>query len=574
MSINGALQIGRSALAASQVGMQVAGNNMANAATPGYTRRSVLLAPTPDQLVARNTHIGRGVDLLDIRRNVDTALQSRLRDALAQEHSAVIDQRFLGALETIQSELTDNDLSSHLSEFFNTFSELANNPEDNAIRSLVIENGATLADRVSSMRSEYGNLRQEIDRTLNNSIDQVNDLLARIEDINVQIAQAEGGQGESGGGAAGLRDHRDQLVEELATYMDIGVVEPSDPNGGQLNIYVGSTPIMLAGQSRSVELDSEQVDGQAVLTLRVGADGTKFTPKTGRIGALLRQNNETVNPATQTLDTLAEQLIFQVNRLHSQGQGKAGIQSVVGTYMAADTTVPVNDDASRLPFEIENGSFFVHITHSDSGSRSSFRVDVDGETMSLDDIAAQINAAIASGGGTGASASVTSAGALSMSANTGYTLSFADDTSGALAALGINTFFTGSDASNMDVNAVLRENPNLLAAGSGHVPGSNGTALAIAGLQDVPLDALDGRSVREFWQQHVSDFAVRAHAAGRAIESTKVVRESLAAQVQAVSGVSLDEESINLMQFQRQFQAAARFIATIDETLQTLLSIA
>ena len=43
--------------------------------------------------------------------------------------------------------------------------------------------------------------------------------------------------------------------------------------------------------------------------------------------------------------------------------------------------------------------------------------------------------------------------------------------------------------------------------------------------------------------------------------------------MQAVSGVSLDEEVINLLTFQRQFQAAARFIAVIDETLQTLLSI-
>jgi flagellar hook-associated protein 1 FlgK len=67
---------------------------------------------------------------------------------------------------------------------------------------------------------------------------------------------------------------------------------------------------------------------------------------------------------------------------------------------------------------------------------------------------------------------------------------------------------------------------------------------------------------------------VRTAAAADAADGAKLVRESLEAQEQAVSGVSIDEESIDLLLFQRQFQAAARFISTIDETLQTLLSIA
>jgi flagellar hook-associated protein 1 FlgK len=72
----------------------------------------------------------------------------------------------------------------------------------------------------------------------------------------------------------------------------------------------------------------------------------------------------------------------------------------------------------------------------------------------------------------------------------------------------------------------------------------------------------------------VNGLAVKAAGANAAAESSRLVRESIGAQVQAVSGVSLDEESINLLTFQRQFQAAARFINVIDEALRTLLSIA
>jgi len=152
MSINGALHVGRSAIVASQAAIQVAGNNMANAATEGYSRRSVHFLPTRGEQVGRNIFVGRGVDLSEVRREVDTALQARFRDATSNEHASLMDQRFLTAIESIQNELTDNDLSSLLSDFFNSFSEVANNPEDGAVRSLAIEQGQALAQEVQAMR--------------------------------------------------------------------------------------------------------------------------------------------------------------------------------------------------------------------------------------------------------------------------------------------------------------------------------------------------------------------------------------------------------------------------------------
>jgi len=113
----------------------------------------------------------------------------------------------------------------------------------------------------------------------------------------------------------------------------------------------------------------------------------------------------------------------------------------------------------------------------------------------------------------------------------------------------------------------------MVAAGAGLVAGSNDTALAIADLQNAPIDALNNRSLREYWQDAVNSLAVKTSAANMTADSSALVRDSIGAQIQAVSGVSLDEESINLLTFQRQFQAAARFIAVIDETIQTLLNM-
>ncbi|MEE9129553.1 MAG: flagellar basal body rod C-terminal domain-containing protein, partial [Phycisphaerales bacterium] len=480
-----------------------------------------------------------------------------------QEHTALIDQRFLTSIETLQNELTDSDISSALSAFFGAFSELANNPEDPAVRSLVVQQGMTLSNKISALREDYAVVIREIDRELGASVTAVNDILDRISLLNTQIAQTEQGVTET----AALRDQRDLLIDQLAENLDVSVIEQAN---GATDVFVGSVPIVLAGQSRGVELRIQTVQGKTEVSIRVAADGTKLNVSTGRIGGLLRQREETVQPAIDDLDTFAGQLIFQVNRVHSQGQGRYGYDQVTGTYAVDDTTATLNSTAAGLDFPIENGSFFIHVTHKDSGTRTTYQINVDGDAMSLDDLINEINVTVAVPNVT---ASASAGNALVLSANSGYEISFSDDTSGALAALGLHTFFTGADASTIAVNETIQNDPNLVAAGAGHVPGSNGTALALADLQDVAHTELGGSSLREFWRNAVTSLAVKAGAANDAVKSSALVRESLAAQVQAVSGVSLDEETINLLMFQRQFQAAARFIAIIDETLQTLLSI-
>lgn len=563
MSIAGALQIGRSALAASQAAMQVAGNNMANAATEGFHRRTIHLSAAGDVRIGRNAFIGQGVHLQSIRREVDSALLSRLRDAISQESTALVDQRFLSTIEVLQNELTDQDLSSSLSAFFNAFSELANNPEDHAVRSLVVQEGLTLANKISVLRESYTGVIKQIDRELGASVIEVNDLLDQISLLNKQISQTEQGVSE----AAALRDQRDLIIDQLAKQLDISVIEQSN---GSTDIFVSSVPIVLAGASRGVELRTESVNGQIEVSVRVRDDGTILNTSSGKIGGLLRQRADTVQPTMDDLDLLASELIYQVNRIHSQGQGKSGFDQVTGTYGVDDVTAALNSSTAGLDFDTDNGSFFIHVTNKESGIRTTYQINVDGSTDSLNDLINEINVTV---GVPNVTASVGVANTLNLAANSGYEISFSDDTSGALASLGINTFFDGADAGTIKLNSAVENDPNFLAVGAGHIAGSNDTALALAALEDVPIANLSNKSIRQFWQDSVTSLAVKAGAANSAVSSSSLVRGSLDAQMQAASGVSLDEESINLLTYQRQFQAAARFIAVIDQTLQTLLSI-
>jgi flagellar hook-associated protein 1 FlgK len=275
-----------------------------------------------------------------------------------------------------------------------------------------------------------------------------------------------------------------------------------------------------------------------------------------------------VVPAIVSLDTLTREVMFLVNQVHSRSQGQIGISSVTGLNRITNASIPL--DQTEIPFTMRNGAFEMHVKSLATGLRTTVVIAVDPATATLTDLRNAVNAAVPAGTAT---ASITADNTLRLDANAGYELSFANDTSGVLAGLGINSLFGGYDAKTIEVNAQILGDPRLLAVGRDHVEGSNGGALAIAALSSQQVESLGGRSIRGFWTAETTALGVRAEAAINRADSTKLVRESLDSQVQAMSGVSIDEESINMLAYQRQFQAAARFITIIDETIQQLLAL-
>ena len=92
-------------------------------------------------------------------------------------------------------------------------------------------------------------------------------------------------------------------------------------------------------------------------------------------------------------------------------------------------------------------------------------------------------------------------------------------------------------------------------------------------MRETPQTDLGGQSIAERWNQTVQTIAVKTGAARTAAESATIVKQSLDAQKSAIAGVSMDEEAINLINYQRQYQASARFISVVDEMTQTLLGL-
>jgi len=576
MSLTSSLLIGRSALAASQIAIRVTGDNIANAATPGYHRRVATLDPVRGQVTPNGLYLGNGVQVSSINRRVEAALSARIRTSVSQEEASLVNQDLLSQIESLTSDLDGTGVSGQLEQLFDSFSELANNPASTATRSLIVESAKTVAQYMQRLRLDLVDARNQIDVQVGANVERANELLGEIASLNESIVTSEQGQTEN----AALRDQRDSLVGELAVYMDVSVTEQEN---GAVDVYVGSTPIVTGTIPRGLKTLTADVNGEPTLFVATVDRETKLNITSGRLGGLLDQRSGNLDETITKLDDLASGLIFEVNRLHSQGRPFKGLDSTLSERRAAgpDQTLAFNDPANMtfadLPFAASNGSFEVIVRNTATGGEQRVRIDVDldgidntgaagfADDTTLTSLVSDLNAVA------DLSATLTPSGQIQFDASAGFEFSFANDTSGALATLGINTFFTGVDAQDIGVRQELSDDPLLLAAGE--TEGSNEAALAISQLRDTPVDSTGGISLTEHWRQTTERVAVQTAAAGTRAAAASDVRLSLESQEASISGVSVDEESINLITFQRQYQSAAKFINVIDEMTSILLSL-
>jgi flagellar hook-associated protein 1 FlgK len=575
MGLTSSLIIGQSALAASQLALQVTGNNIANVGSPSYHRQGVNLSPVRGSRESASVTVGRGVSVDDVRRAIDPALQTRLRNSLSDEHAATIDRQVLSQLESILNELSGTDLSTQLAKFFNAFSELANNPASTVNRATVVEQGAALADFLRATRTDLLATRTQIDDQLATDVRRADSLLKEIASLNLAVTTSE----LAGGTDGGLRDQRDALVSELASLMDITVIEQRT---GAVDILVASTPVLLGSEARDLDFELRTVNN--VLEARVLVKNTRepLDITGGSIGGRLAQREAAVTRVIQDLDRIASTVIFEVNKLHISGRPSAPLTDLTAWQAVppADQILAFNDPANatfaELPFAPVNGGFDVVITDV-SGNASVTRIDVDldgitaagvpgfADDTTLADLAAALDAV------PNLNATITLNGELRLTTDAGFDVSFKDDSSGILAVLGLNTYFQGVDATDIAINDALAADPLRLTVGL--AAGTNETALAIAALRDRAVASLGGDSIATAWLKTVERQAVQATAAESRLEAAATVRASLEAQYTGVSGVSLDEESINLINYQQSYQGAARFISVVNELTQVLLDL-
>ncbi len=322
MSLFGSIQLANNTLRANQIGLQVTGQNIANANTPGYIREEVVFSAAPTQRLGRLL-LGLGVEVEAVIQKVDHFLEQRLRSATSDRSAAEIEEQTHLELESIYGELEDTDLSTSLSEFFNSIADLSEEPDSLALRRMAVLRGQTLASDINRLSQQAFNVRSDMNDRVEKSADDINRLLEQIRGLNLRIADAEGSD-VSNSDAVGLRDQRHAALGDLAKLIDIQVHEQP---GGMVSVFCGGEYLVIDGDARFVTTEQSSDRGLTVHELRIEIPNSPLKNTAGEVAGLIKSRDEVLGGFLDSLDNFATTLAFEFNRIFSSGQGIAASRS-------------------------------------------------------------------------------------------------------------------------------------------------------------------------------------------------------------------------------------------------------
>lgn len=312
-SLFGMMDIGKGALFTSQKGIDIAGHNIANVNTPGYSRqRAVLETNLP--LSAMPGQVGTGVRVSEVVRIHDRFIESQLR---AEVSSLGQWEAQKGAMEKLERLIQRHGLDQVLGEFWNAWEDLSNNPSGQAERLVLLARSEQLTRSFQGLHSSATFLQEkEQGLAIEGTVSRINDLAARIAELNHTILQAEA----SGQQANDHRDTRDAILREMASLADINVLDGSD---GMLNVFVGRERALVQG-SDAMRLGTERNQDTGLTDIIYLGRGSSWSNITNEIdGGRLKglRADDIFGNFFERLDALAGTIIKEVNDLHEAGYG-------------------------------------------------------------------------------------------------------------------------------------------------------------------------------------------------------------------------------------------------------------
>ncbi len=567
MGLGAALNIASNALNVFSTGIQVTGQNLTNASTPGYIVENLNLQTAPSYGVSPLI-LGSGVQATGVTQQVNQFLQQQILGANSDYGASNQLNSVYTSLQQQLQALGDNSLSTQFSNFSNALSNLANQPSSASLNAQAVDAGTQLATSITSLRQSLDTQSQNDNTQVQQLVTQANSLIQNIVQLNPEITNLEAA-GTSQSQAGSLRDQRYQDLNQLSQILPVTYTENSD---GSINVYSGSNYLVLGQQSQQLKTVNSGSGGVSALNVQFGTTGGMITASSagsGQLGAVLQGRDTVIGGFIQNLDTLTSNMISSFNQIYASGQGTDGYTSTTSENTVADPTVALNQ--AGLAFTPQNGSFQLQVLNQTTGLTSTSTINVNlngtGSDTTLNGLVAEINAV------SNVSATVTPDGHLEIDANPNYEIKFSDDSSNVLSSLGINTFFTGTDSSDIGVNSAVTADPNLFASGQGSGPTDGSNALALSQFASNPLAGLNGESLSDNYNALITDIGNKASAETTLSQSQSDFVQSLNAQQQQTSGVSLDQQAIQLMQYQENYQASAKIVTTIDQLYNVLLQM-
>jgi flagellar hook-associated protein 1 FlgK len=303
------------ALDAQRYGLDVAGQNIANVNTPGYTRRSVLFSEVPptDQWSP-----GGGVDVMAVTAARAPLIEARLRfeQPASSREGTIADH--LAILETALGQ-PGKSLDAALALFYNTYGTLAQNPTSSTARQQVIIEGQSLATSFNDMAARLGTAQRDADNEIRSTVDQVNALARQLADINIGIANVG-----SNNAAESLLDQQSVALSALSQLANINVTQRGD---GSIDVAIGNGRALVVGSNTyDLTVVSSPPQGFAQIQSDGASQTTDVTSEItgGRIAGLVQVRDVMLPQYIDKLDQLAYGVATDVNSLTQSGYDLAG----------------------------------------------------------------------------------------------------------------------------------------------------------------------------------------------------------------------------------------------------------
>ncbi len=347
------LSIGLSGVTAYRSALAAVGENVANAETPGFTRRSVVLrqasagSPQPDMLYREGMTFG-GVSAASVQRAWDSFRATEARTATSAASRSAVRERWLTAVENG----LDNGpagVGASLTAFYAAATNLAADPGDRLRRSNMLSALDTVSSAFRSSADALGRIAGGVADAARIDAGQVLSALQSLHDLNATMRVAAPGTSAR----AAMEDERDRLIESISERLDVDVAIAG--NGTASLTAAGGVVLLDMAGSAWVEATAA-ADGR--ITLDVTKDGTttSLVPRGGSLAGLV-ETAAAVAERRSGLDALAADFVASVNSWSAGGRGLAGDPGDPLLEMAggAATVRAIPTDPARLPAASADG---------------------------------------------------------------------------------------------------------------------------------------------------------------------------------------------------------------------------
>ena len=575
-SIFGTFNTARTGLTAHQSAINVTSHNIANSSTVGYSRQRVkIITARPISIGGEAGQVGTGAQIAAIERVRDSFLDYQVRVETSELGKYSAKSEYLSQVESIFNEPSDTGISTSLSEFFDAFQELSKQSTSSSTRAVVAQKSKALCDILNNTYTKLEKLQQDSKDEIKSSVKAINSLLEQLTTINDQIRIAS----ISGDNPNDLMDSRDVILDELSAKFGIDIdkkqfngndITGSDLVGVGLNPLVNSSPngeVTRLGYVTNVEIDAA---GNGKVTYYINGDTSSDANKVEiNIGQITEKEADEIRKSGIILtDGEGKALTPDGKNLNGTTKAYGGVATGGGIIIFSPSkgevagNIEIQDSIQNYMNQLDNLAkglaYSVNAIH--SGSLDS-NLNVAQGTVDF-----FVNSADTS--------KETEISAKNISIN----LDILKDPS----LINTKTNADSGEGDGARALAIAKLQGTLIAINKVNVPNANGNLMTRREFLDGKLsadglsienDVANGTKVESYFQDLIDKLGVETQYANRIVANEEELLTSLDLNRLSVSGVSLDEEMTNLIQFQKAYSANAKTITTVSEMLDVILGL-